>query len=239
HEVLLFEKEKRLGGNLHLAAAPPSKKEIGLFTDYLTGRAYDSGVRVEMGVSLGRDDILGIAPDALILALGGIPMLPAFPGIDQDGVFTAEDILLERVEAGKRVVVIGGGSTGCDTAHYLLHRGHSVVIIELMPHIGRGIEAITRRWMYYQFKEAGLDIRTNHTIIRLAESKAFFTDEKGEEGFIEGDAFVLATGYRPRDDFSFCLERDFPVTTHRIGDCLQPGTIRDAVTQGAHLAAEI
>ncbi|MCS6817415.1 MAG: FAD-dependent oxidoreductase [Blastocatellia bacterium] len=239
HEVWLFEKERRLGGKLHVSAAAPSKKEIHRFTEYLIRQIERHHVRVELGVTLAREELLGMHPDVVVLATGSVPMIPPLSGADLPIVAIAEEVLLGRTSVGRRVVIVGGGGTGCDVAEYLLHRGHEITIVELLSHIGRGIEAITRRWLYYEFKEAGVQLLTRHRIARIEEGRAVVVDERDQERILPCDSVVLAMGYRPSDEMAFCLEEDFPVPVYRIGDCVRPGTILDAVAQGAHLAAKL
>ncbi len=239
HEVWLFEKDRRLGGKLHVSAAAPSKQEIHRFTEYLIRQVRKHRVRVEVGVTLARDELLAEHPDVVVLATGSVPVIPPLVGADLPMVALAEDVLLGRALVGHRVVIVGGGGTGCDVAEYLLHRDHELTILELLAHIGRGVEAITRRYMYYEFKKAGVRILTRHRIARIEPGRAIALDEHDQEKSIPCDSVVLALGYRPNDDMAFCLEDDFPIPVYRIGDCVRPGTILEAVTQGAHLAAKL
>ncbi len=239
HEVWLFEKEDRLGGKLHVSAAAPSKKEITRFTEYLVRQVQKHRVHVQLGVTLTREEMLALQPDVVVLATGSVPAIPPLVGADLPHVLIAEDVLLGRVAVGPRVVIVGGGGTGCDVAEYLLHRGHEITILELLSHIGRGVEAITRRWMYYEFKKAGVRVLTRHRIARIEAGRAIYWDEQDREGSLPCDSVILALGYRPNDDMAFCLDEDFPVPVYRIGDCVRPGTILDAVAQGAHLAAKL
>ncbi|GBC76817.1 NADH oxidase [bacterium HR08] len=239
HEVWLFEKDRRLGGKLHVSAAAPSKREIHRFTEYLIRQIEKHRVRVELGVALGREEVLALHPDVVVLATGSVPVIPPLVGADLPMVAIAEDVLLERASVGRRVVIVGGGGTGCDVAEFLLSRGHEITILELLSHIGRGIEAITRRWLYYEFKKAGVRMLTRHRIARIEEGRAVALDERDHEVILPCDSVVLAMGYRPSDELAFCSEDDFPVPVYRIGDCVRPGTILEAVTQGAHLAAKL
>ncbi len=109
----------------------------------------------------------------------------------------------------------------------------------MLARIGINIEAITRRWMYYEFKRTGVGLLTRSKMVRIADNCAVYADEHQEEHVLPCDHVIIALGYRPNDDLAFCDEEDFPVASYRIGDCKRPGTILDAVTAGANLAARI
>lgn len=239
HHVTLIERDKRLGGKLHLSAAAPSKKEVNMFTDFLSHQVHKLGVDVRMGEQLNRDRLLALRPEIVLLATGSVPVVPPIQGVQQPHVAVAEDVLLERTKVGNRVVIVGGGGTGCETAEWLLERGHKVTVIEMMAQIGLNIEAITRRWMYYEFKKSGVKLLTRARVMRIESSHVVYADEQKQEHSVDCDSVIIALGYRPNDSMSFCEEEEFPFPVYRIGDCDRPGTIMDAVTAGANLAAKI
>jgi pyruvate/2-oxoglutarate dehydrogenase complex dihydrolipoamide dehydrogenase (E3) component len=74
-------------------------------------------------------------PDVVILATGAKPIIPQLPGVDQGNVVTAIDILAGRAEAGQKVLVIGGGSIGCETAEFLFENGKEVTVAEILPEL--------------------------------------------------------------------------------------------------------
>jgi 2,4-dienoyl-CoA reductase (NADPH2) len=239
HHVTLVERDTRLGGKLHLSAAAPSKKEVNSFTDFLSRQVYKLGVHVLLGEQLNRDTLLALKPEVVLLATGSVPVVPPIQGAQQPHVAVAEDVLLERVPVGNRVVIVGGGGTGCETAEWLIERGHKVTVIEMMSHIGLNIEAISRRWMYYEFKKAGVKLLTKCRVLRIEAGQVIYADEQKKEFAEPCDSVIIALGYRPNDSMAFCENDGFPVPAYRIGDCERPGTILDAVTAGANLAAKI
>ena len=238
YEVTLVEKSSRLGGKLHVSAAAPSKAEINNFINYLSQQVYKTGVKVETGRTLSQDDVLAMRPDIILLATGSSPVVPPINGVNGPNVVVAEDLLMQRVKVGKRVAIVGGGGTGCETAEYLAARGHQIAILEMMAHIGLNIEAITRRWMFYELRKAGVALMTRSKVVRIEPDRVIYTDHNGEEKTFECDNVVIALGYRPNDDLDFCDE-DFEIPSYRIGDCEKPGTILDAITAGANIAARI
>lgn len=239
HRVTLVEKSEKLGGKLHVSAAAPSKGEIRNFIEYLSGQAHKLGVEIQTGRQLDQAAVLGLQPDLIVNATGSYPALPPIAGVQSPHVKIAEDIMMERTRVGKRVAIIGGGGTGCELAEWLLHRGHEVAIIEMMAHIGMNIEAITRRWMYYELKKAKVPLLTRCKVLRIEGDGVVYGDPNGDELTYSCDSAVIALGYRPNDDLSFCDEEGFPIPTYRVGDAERPGTILDAVTGGANLSARI
>jgi NADPH-dependent 2,4-dienoyl-CoA reductase/sulfur reductase-like enzyme len=238
YEVTLIEKSPRLGGKLHVSAAAPSKEEIHTFINYLSNQVRKSGVKVETERALQQNDVLAMRPDIILLATGSMPVVPPIPGVKGSNVVVAEELLMQRVKVGKRVAIVGGGGTGCETAEYLAARGHNIAILEMMSHIGLNIEAITRRWMFYELRKAGVALMTKSKVLRIEPDRVIYSDAQGEERTFECDNVVIALGYRPNDDLDFC-DDDFEIPSYRIGDCQKPGTILDAVTAGANIAARI
>jgi pyruvate/2-oxoglutarate dehydrogenase complex dihydrolipoamide dehydrogenase (E3) component len=197
------------------------------------------GVEIKTDTVLDQRMIVELAPDIIINATGSFPVVPPIEGAEQEHVFVAEDVMLERKKAGKRVAIVGGGGTGCEAAEWLVDRGHEVAIFEMMAHIGANIEQITRRWMYYELRKAGAQLLTRSKVVRIAGDKLVYSDANGEEKVYECDTVLIALGYRPTDDLAFCDDDGFPIPTYRIGDADRPGTILDAVTAGANIAARI
>ena len=239
HKVTLVEKDKRLGGKLVVSAAAPSKTEMNSFIEYLIYQNTKLGVAIHTDQALDQKAILEMAPDLIINATGSFPMVPPIEGITRANVLVAEDVMLERRKAGKRVAIVGGGGTGCEAAEWLVERGHEVAIFEMMAHIGANIEQITRRWMYYELRKAGAQLLTKSKVVRITEDNLVYSDANGEEKVYECDTVLIALGYRPTDDLAFCDDDGFPIPTYRIGDANRPGTILDAVTAGANIAARI
>ena len=109
HKVTLVEKDKRLGGKLVVSAAAPSKTEMNSFIEYLIYQNTKLGVAIHTDQALDQKAILEMAPDLIINATGSFPVVPPIEGITRANVLVAEDVMLERRKAGKRVAIVGGG----------------------------------------------------------------------------------------------------------------------------------
>lgn len=121
HEVTLYESSDQLGGLLHLAKVVPGKAEFGEYIRYLVNRVEDAGVTVHLSRKLQADELDKY--DDIIDATGVIPRAIDVPGSDRPNVVGYDDILSGRHIAGERVVIIGAGGIGIDTAEYLVHSG--------------------------------------------------------------------------------------------------------------------
>ncbi|SMC76214.1 FAD-dependent oxidoreductase [Papillibacter cinnamivorans] len=124
HFVTLWEKSSRLGGQLHLVMMPPSKGEFIHLIEYYEAMLAECGVKVELCKEGTPENIEAAGFDAVVIASGVIPNTLTLPG-DTSGidVCTAAAVLAGECMPGKNVVVVGGGSVGCETAQYLAHRG--------------------------------------------------------------------------------------------------------------------
>jgi 2,4-dienoyl-CoA reductase (NADPH2) len=121
HQVTLFEAADRIGGQLNLARAVPGKAEFDEMLRYFNGRIEDGGVDVRLNASptpgeLGNGDF-----DAVVVASGVHPRVPALAGIDHSKVVFYNDLLSGKRHAGRKVVIVGAGGIGFDVAEYLCH----------------------------------------------------------------------------------------------------------------------
>lgn len=103
-------------------------------------RLIASGVKVFLGTAPSVADLAELKPDTLIVATGSVPVIPRFcEGIAN--AVTAEDILTGKAKAGQRVLVVGGGMVGSETAEYLALKGGDVTILELRPDLAADMQA--------------------------------------------------------------------------------------------------
>ena len=119
HDVHLFEKTHKLGGQSYLGAIPPGKGEINQFLNWQKNKMNKLGVKVHLNQPLTEEIVDREKPDVIIIATGGKPIMPDIPGIDKPIVATAHDVLEEKVETGSKVIIVGGGLIGSETANYL------------------------------------------------------------------------------------------------------------------------
>lgn len=119
HEVTIWEKSDALGGQLPLVATPPAKSEFKNLLCFYRSAVKEAGVNVVLNKEATAGSVREGGFDAVIIATGASPKMIKLPGSSSIPVYSAEDILSGKVVAGRNVVVVGGGSVGCETADYL------------------------------------------------------------------------------------------------------------------------
>jgi 2,4-dienoyl-CoA reductase-like NADH-dependent reductase (Old Yellow Enzyme family) len=135
YDVSVYEKGDKLGGQWLLAAIPPGKTEYNTFTIWQKNQLKELGIKVYLNTEATAGMIVDQKPDAVIVSTGALPVTPKIKGIDCQNVMQAFDVLDGKDIPGKRVVVVGGGLVGCETALHLAISGTKVFIIEMLEKI--------------------------------------------------------------------------------------------------------
>ncbi|MEA4894393.1 MAG: FAD-dependent oxidoreductase [Oscillospiraceae bacterium] len=121
HNVSVWEKSDRIGGQLHLAAAPHAKREFLNLVTYYSAAFKKLNIELVLNKNASDDEIRTAGFDILVMATGSVPKAITLPGGCKIPIYTAYDILGGKVTAGKNVVIVGGGAVGCECADYLAY----------------------------------------------------------------------------------------------------------------------
>jgi len=233
HQVTLLEKDWKLGGQLLLAAIPPYKERLAKFNEYLTIQIEKAGISVKTGQEAGITEIEALAPDAVVLATGLVPFIPEIPGIDGSHVVLAEDVLTGRAQVGERVVIIGGELVGCETAEFLVDAEKKVTIARRGPTIAVAQAPIVREPLVGRLADKGVTMLTGVRYEEITPDGLVITNREGRQQTIPADTIVLAAGSRPNTELLKALEEKVP-EVYRIGDCLEPRSLMEALAEGFH-----
>ncbi|GGM29329.1 NADH:flavin oxidoreductase [Paraliobacillus quinghaiensis] len=233
YKPVIFEKEPQLGGALRLAGKPPGKEKMTWFVNYQENELRRLNVDIRVSTKPTIQDIKELEPHAVFWAAGAEGIIPPIEGINQKHISTANDILDEKVKVtNKKVVVIGSGMTGCETAEMLAANGNEVTIVEIQKNIGNGIYPsilfdITQKLNKYQ-----VNIMTEHRITAIGEEEVTLSEVKlGSQKQIEADHVVLSIGVKPRIGLLEQLKQEFQ-NVIVIGDAHKSGRVSDAVREG-------
>ena len=234
HQVILCEKTGKLGGTINFTDRDEDKVDLRNAKNVIIGDALRSGAEIRLNVEVDRELIDEIQPDAMIIAVGAHPFVPAIPGIDK--AMNALDVYDRMYELGKHVVIVGGGLVGCEVGLHIANHGHDVTIIEMLPMIAN------ETFGYY--RNALLTEMDNRGIRQILNAKCLeFTDagvriqRDGKEELIPADSMCFSMGMRSNDgEVQRLKEAAGEIPTWVVGDAKHAGKVADAV-HGGYLAA--
>ena len=259
HEVVLYEKERQLGG-LMLLAAVVKDFESGYILDqieYFKTQLSKTGVTIKLGKEVDSAAIAREKPDVIVLGVGGVANIPAIPGIDSAKVVdnsklhgmlkTAMRFLgpksLEQMSklwmpVGKRVVVMGGSIVGCQLAEFLVKRGKQVTIVEEAEKLGDGLLAEDPFRTFTWFKQKGVVMMPGVKYKEITDKGLVIATKDGKTETIEADSILTALPLMANLASSKAFEGKAK-EIYVIGDCKQSGFMHNAIRDGATIGHSI
>ncbi|MBO5110764.1 MAG: FAD-dependent oxidoreductase [Clostridia bacterium] len=221
HTVTLYEKTDKLGGVFIAAAAPDFKeKDKMLIAWYEREIARQAGVTVELNTEI--TDLKALNADEIIVATGA--KAKNLPVTGADKAIEAIDYLLGNKEVGERVVVIGGGLTGCEIAYDLYRKGKQPVVVEMQDDLitTPGICLANTSFLRDFFKANQVPVHLETALCEVGDGQVTLKNADGVFT-VPADSVILSVGYRPA-----------PVAkkggkVHVIGDAATVGNLRTVI----------
>jgi len=236
NRVILHEKEPKLGGQINLALIPPHKEELRNILDYLVSQLQKLNVEVHLQSEVTEKTIEEIRPEAVILAVGGLPFMPEIPGLDRKMAFTPEEALKGDRSLGKRIIVLGGGMVGCEVAEYLASKGKEVTLVEKLPEIASGMEDYTKRLLLQRLNQLSVQMHVESEVASFRANKATI-HKRGEAIQVTADGMVAALGAKPNSSVTELSSGGHAF--YPIGDCQEVRDIAAAIQEGFRVAMQI
>jgi len=248
HEVILIEKQSRLGGQLLLASVPPHKSTISDFTDYLIRQLKKLDVEIQLQTQATKDLLECIKPDVVLMATGVVPFTPPIPGFDTASFAMANEVL-EGKDVGKNVIIIGGESLGCEVAEYLAIKDKNVTICEVAEYISESGKLVKREIfaestpislrgrLLERLSKLGVTMIGGVKYQKLTDNSLTIKTSDGKQKILKADTIILAAGARPNIGLYNQIKNRFD--TFLIGDCIQPGRIANAIADANRIAYSI
>ena len=235
HNVTLYEKDKKLGGQLLPASVPQFKQPIKDQVEYLKNQIQKLGVKIELERDATPGLVKELKPDVVILATGASPLIPDIPGVEIDKVTTASDILLGKKEAGEKVVIIGGGEVGSELAWFLAEKGKKVTIVEMLYGVAMDMNLFSRFYLLDKLAELGVEVLTTMTAEEITDKSVATVDMSGNKQVVAADTVILTVGFRSNSELEEKLKGEVP-ELYTAGDCVKPGKILGAIHGGSRIA---
>jgi 2,4-dienoyl-CoA reductase-like NADH-dependent reductase (Old Yellow Enzyme family)/thioredoxin reductase len=242
HQVILYEATEHLGGQVRTAAKAPSRAEYLRSINWLAHQIETLGIDVRLSTPATVECVLTEKADAIVVATGSTPRPPSFP-IDPHVRFaTCDDVLLQRVAygPGDRCVVIDEDAhmRGPGAAEALLNAGAQVEIVTRELLVGLDVDPTLKPRLYRRLAEKGAVMTTLTGVVEVTAGGVLVEHiYSGRRRLIPADLIVLALGGEARDELYFDLKRAAPnLDVHRVGDCVAPRQLYDALLEATRTA---
>ncbi|HZK17695.1 MAG TPA: FAD-dependent oxidoreductase, partial [Clostridia bacterium] len=266
HKVTLWESKERLGGQLLLAAIPPGRGEFKRIVDFYEAILKEQKVKVALNKKACKETIAEENPDLVVNATGALPLTPDIEGIDGVNVLNAWDVLGGTPVNGRKVVVIGGGAVGCETAlhlardgalsqealHFLFTTGaedpqtlfnlavkgnKDVTLIEKTSKLGRDIGTSTRWTILQDIRKSQVSVVTKAEVVKIEDGQ-LVVNKDGEEKIFEADTVIVALGSVANNSLKEELEK-WGGKVYAVGDTVKPRKALEAIREGYEVGLKI
>lgn len=236
HDVSLYERTDKLGGNMRLAAYPPGKGDItNMIRSYIV-RCEKAGVKIHMNTTVDLEMVKAEKPDAVIVSTGSRTLILPIEGIENPAIIHGSDLLDGKRAAGKKVLVVGGGMVGCETAAFLGEQQHDVTVIEYRDTVGADVIHEHRVFLMEDFKNYGIKEITGAKVCKFFDDGVEYESPDGSRHEVRGfDSVVLSMGFKNYNPFAEQLE-ELGQEVYVVGDATRARRALDA-TKEAYAAA--
>jgi pyruvate/2-oxoglutarate dehydrogenase complex dihydrolipoamide dehydrogenase (E3) component len=238
HEVELWEREVQLGGQAKLASMAPFKEEMSEALRYLKHSLAKSLVKVRLGRQAEVSDIIDFDPDVVIVATGSRPTLLNIPGIDSDTVTDVRSVYEKNVTPGQKIVIIGGGDTGCETADWLAAPGREITVVEVMSQVLCHMKKIPSQHLLSRLADKGVTILTETEPTSIDKNNMHLKRKDGQEVVLEADQVIFSICPEPEDTLLTALKGKVKQVVG-VGDAVCPGNLGSALRSGTEAALRI
>ena len=237
HDVELWE-QGDLGGQTRLASIAPFKEDTADILRYLKHILDSSGVRVSVNRSVEVPDIIERAPDVVIVATGSRPAILSIPGADSDMTTDVRSVYENRSVDGQKIVIIGGGDIGCETADWLAGPDRQVTVVEILPDVLHRMKKIPKQRLLARLSQKNVTILTETRITAIEKNRVFLQKKDGSTLELEADRVIFAIDAVPENRMVDDL-RGKVKQVMAVGDADSPGNLGTALRGGTAAALNI
>lgn len=263
---IVLERENQVGGQVYLASLPPQKGKIMWAVEDALKGAKLNGAEIVLSTEATPEILDQYNPYAVVIATGAEAVKPcSIIGAERENVFTTTDVLTGKSGLeNKKIVVVGSGMTGLETAHYLTNCDNKVTIVEMQKDIAPDVWFQHKDDILPKLNCKGTEYYTSHKLVSIGENSArvqpveyvknrnYRKDKKagkpaqkkvavecGEAFNIDCDAVVLSLGVKPVNSLSKALDGKYEGRVFTIGDAVKSGRIADATRTAYQIATKL
>jgi 2-enoate reductase len=238
HQVTIFEKGRELGGHVIEAAVPDFKKEHVRLLNWYKNELEELKVRIVLNTAVSDKLIAREKPEIVIVATGSRPVSLELPGIHQDKVILASDLLTGKRPSGNSIAIIGGGLIGCEVALWLAKQEKKVTIVEALDDImtaGQPVPLPNRMMLVSLLQFHKVKVLTRTRPSELTSDGIVVATGSGQKETLPVDTVVVSVGLRPdRELYDSLAGRVEEI--YLIGDAREAVNIMQAIWDAYEIA---
>lgn len=238
HHVTILEKNDYVGGQFQAASVPPHKQLIAGAVAYYRTMCEKYGVEIRYNTEADKERILSLKPDTVVLATGGQALLPPIPGLKEADTLTGLQVLQGVQPGGKKVLVLGGGAQGAETADHLGDYGYDVTVVEMRDGIALDDPEAVREKLLERFQKNDIKCLTG-TTVKYIHTDGVDAEKDGQPVSLRGfDRVIMSLGvrnYNPLEEQLTGLVEQVAV----VGDAVRGSNAVEALYQAAVLGCEL
>lgn len=245
HKVVLCEASDKLGGQIHVACVPISKQELTKIVIYLANRLEKNNIEVRLNTIVTKELIEKEFKDYEVIAACGAKPNEIKPFKVFKHTATADDILNGVAYPGQNIVIIGGGSVGCELADYLAPlyndrfiRNRHITLLEMADEIMMGETGAGRSVLVRRMMEKGIEIITKAKVTKVDENTISYEKDGIEHHITNANTLIFANGYHVDPSIEEML-KELNMTYYLIGDGHKIGNIKDAINEAYNVTKNI
>ncbi len=231
HEVILFEKDSALGGQLKSAATPDFKSQLRELVEWYIHQMKIHNVELHLNTEVTLDSPELEKADAIIIATGALPLTPKIKGIENAIDIISAHINKDKLK-GNKIIYCGGGLSACDSALETAMEGKKAAIIELQDEVAINDHFINKAALIPMLKQYGVEIYTGHNVLEITSDGVKAATKDGKDVLIEGDTVVSAFGVKENNSLAKKIDSKYHTKTRIIGDCQNVGKVGNAIREG-------
>lgn len=238
HNVTIFEKADRLGGQILVTEAVPFKWPLQKLRKWLVAQVEKRPIQVRLGHEVTPEELQNAGFDVVLAATGATPAHPPIPGADGANVMTAVEAYGRIADVQGDVVIIGGGEIGVETGIYLARMGRNVTVLEMRDMLAADSTPV-HYWKMFRDEWESCESFTgivSATVTGITDAGVTYRDRDGAEHLVPAGTVLLAAGMKPAREaalsYAACAGERFEL----IGDCAAVGNIQK-VMRSAYIAA--
>ncbi|MCL2162853.1 MAG: FAD-dependent oxidoreductase [Oscillospiraceae bacterium] len=244
HEVVLYEKDKILGGQINLAERLPYRSEIEEVSRYLKIQMERLGVQIRLNTKVSLKEVEAEAPDVVLAATGSTAVKADIRGMENTtiNIIDVRRALAHPEEIGNQVLVYdtNGHWQAAGMCEYAQKLGSHVICVTPHSELGIDLEGSSKWLLLKRLYDSGFEIYENHRLDSIDKDEVIIEQTYNHKKMpLKGVDTLILAGHSVSDNQLYLELKKKRDNVYAIGDCVAPRMIEQVIFESEELAREL